>query len=184
MTFDERVKAVAVSRVHGPTGALPGDRHAALRRLHGPPLLRLRADRPRAERPRDFFAALVGRSSRRRTPARTSALGSSTSIIARSTRRSASLTAAFRKPTPIGAAIERLMVLDAVLGCPDVSRGWPPSATSWRTSPGFCGSRCDKRGHAPPHLRQRRRDDASGTSPTSCRSASLTTAASTSSAIS
>ena len=27
----------------------------------------------------------------------------------------------FRKPTPIGAAIERLMILDAVLGCPSVS---------------------------------------------------------------
>jgi len=27
----------------------------------------------------------------------------------------------FRKPTPIGVAIERLMLLDAVLGCPSVS---------------------------------------------------------------
>ena len=40
--------------LHRASGRLPGDRHAALRRLRPSPILRLRSDCPRSERPRLF----------------------------------------------------------------------------------------------------------------------------------
>ena len=52
VTFAERVHAVAEEGIHRPSGGVSGHRHAALRRLRQPPVLRLRSDRPRSEGPR------------------------------------------------------------------------------------------------------------------------------------
>ena len=99
MTFEQRVKAVAA---HGFTdrqarflvtvllhSGVCMDRHycAFARIAHG-------------QKTTDFFEPWSTASWPRRTCARTRALGSSTSIIERSTRRSASLTAAFESQRP------------------------------------------------------------------------------------
>ena len=96
--------------------------------------------RPRAEDHRLLRDPGRPQAGHARTSARTAALGSSTSIIERSTRRSASLTAAFESQRPSARPSNGLMVLDAVLAS-RASRGWPRSATSWRTSPGSSRSR-------------------------------------------
>ena len=105
------------SRVHRASGAVPGDRDAARRRLHGPPVLRVRRHRARAERPRTSSERWSLAGSRPLTSAHTARpdLPPPSPGALPGHRRAPQ---PFRKPTPIGVAVERLMLLDAVLGCP------------------------------------------------------------------
>ena len=166
-----RVQRACVRSASLSVSALPGDRHGALRAASWSAST-ARSPAPSAGRTAgsswpDWSPAGM----RGHHRAASAAVGSTTCTTSRSMRPSASQTTGNRRPQTIGRMVQRLMILDGVLGDRQLLVDESRSATSGATStargrPGF-GRRSTRRSRS-----ERRRRRPFATSRTSCPSAS------------